>query len=470
VTIRRRLVIVAVAAFVLVLVAAGAGAMGLLRNRLVNDLDEALLDRRASVEGLAGLVSTELLRDLAAQRPQIGGADVAIVSLASDGSVSVALPSGPPEEPDPLPILSTSDIRQLRAGEEPFTVDGGSDGYRATATVLDDADITLVIAQPLDDVARTMRQVLFVLVIVGAGAAAVLGGAIWLLIRRELQPLDEMAATADHITEGDLSKRVAIDRPSNEVGRLGGALNSMLGRIEDAVAAKTESEDTMRRFVADASHELRTPLTSIRGYAELYRAGADSPDHVARSFERIEQEATRMGGLVEDLVLLARLDQERPFAKQDVDLAEVVREAVTDAQAIEPDRPVTVAVGNGRMVIDGDAERLRQVVANLLGNVRTHTEPGTTAKVSVNRDRDSVVVAVADEGQGMDPDMAAQVFERFYQASPDRTTPGSGLGLSIVRSIVERHAGTVEIESALAAGTTVTLRIPAGSRSDKKQS
>ena len=458
-TIRRRLVLMAVATFVVVLIAAGLAALTLLRNRLINDVDASLLERRAGLEQVLDLVPIEVLDPQGTNR--ISGTDLAYIGLASDGSVIASVPSGPPDNPDPLPVLDAADIEQLLTDDGPFTVGRGSDGYRVAVAVLEDGEIRIVLAHPLDDVARTMRAALLVLVVVGVGAAMVLGAANWFLIRRELQPLDAMADTADRITEGDLSKRVGIDRPSNEVGRLGGALNSMLGRIEDAVLAKTESENKMRRFVADASHELRTPLTSIRGYAELYRAGANSPEHVARSFDRIEQEATRMGGLVEDLVLLARLDQERPFTKEMVDLAEVVREAVADANAIEPDRSVIADVGNGSMVVKGDADRLRQVVANLLGNVRTHTEQGTPATVSVNLDGDSVVVAVADKGRGMEPEAAAQAFERFFQASPDRTTPGSGLGLAIVRSIVERHGGTVELNSTPGEGTTVTLRIPA---------
>jgi two-component system OmpR family sensor kinase len=213
--------------------------------------------------------------------------------------------------------------------------------------------------------------------------------------------------------------------------------------------------------VADASHELRTPLTSIRGYAELYRAGADTPDQVSRSFERIEREAERMGGLVDDLVLLARLDQERPFTTTDVDMAAVVRDAAIDARAVEPDRPLITRVGNGSMVVSGDADRLRQVVANLLGNVRAHTDPGTPAEVRLDRSGDSIVVAVSDEGPGIGTNDAEQAFERFYQASPDRSTPGSGLGLSIVRSIVERHGGTVELETRLGEGTTVRMHFPA---------
>ncbi|MBT8214234.1 MAG: HAMP domain-containing histidine kinase [Acidimicrobiia bacterium] len=459
-TIRRRLVLMSVAAFVVVLVASGAVVLGLLRGRLINDVDASLNERQVALEQLLELVPIEQLEGLAAERPGLGGADLAVIGLGPDGSIIASAPSGPAADPDPLPVLDSADVDRLRAGDTPFTV-GGSDGYRVTAAEPAGGEVLLVLAQPLDDVALTMRRTLLVLLVVGAGTAVILGGAIWFLIRRELRPLDAMAHTADRIAESDLSRRVAIERSSNEVGRLGGALNSMLDRIEEAVAARTESEEKMRRFVADASHELRTPLTSIRGYAELHRAGADSPEHVARSFERIEREAGRMGGLVEDLVLLARLDQERPFAKEAVDVAHIAREAVTDAGAAEPDRPITVDVGAGDMVVNGDADRLRQVVANLLGNVHTHTAPGTPAAVSVDRADDRVVVVVSDEGTGMDAEASTRAFDRFYQANPDRTTPGSGLGLAIVRSIIERHGGTVDLHSAPGTGTTVTLQLPA---------
>lgn len=460
-TIRRRLVLMSVAVFVLVLVAAGAGALGLLRNRLFEDVDNSLQERRSGLMQLLDLVSVDVLEGFSDQRPQFGGTDLAVIGLAPDGSVIASAPSGPPENPDPLPVLELTDIERLRAGEEPFTVDDGSDGYRVTAVEVADGPILLVLAQPLDDVARTLRRTLLSLLVVGTAAAVILGGMIWVLIRRELQPLDTMAETADRIAGGELSQRVPIQRASNEVGRLGDAFNSMLGRIEEAVEAKTESENRMRRFVADASHELRTPLTSIRGYAELYRTGADSPDHVARSFERIEQEATRMGGLVEDLVVLARLDQERPFTTEELDLAEVAREVVADARATEPGREVLIKVGPGAMRVHGDADRFRQVVTNLLGNVRKHTEPETPATVSVDRDGDWVVLAVADRGPGMEPEAARQAFGRFFQGNPDRSTPGSGLGLAIVRSIVERHRGTVALDSTPGEGTTVRLRIPA---------
>ena len=459
-TIRRRLVLMSVAAFVVVLVASGMVALGLLRNRLVNDVDASLNERRLALEQLLQLVPIDQLEGFAADRPQLGGTDLAVIGLAPDGSLVGAAPSGPPDEPDPLPVLDQDDVRRLRAGDRPFTV-GGNDGYRVTAVTPEGEQITVVLAQPLDDVALTMRRTLLVLLVVGAGASVILGAAIWYLMRRELRPLDTVAETADRIAGGELSRRVPIQRASNEVGRLGGAFNSMLGRIEEAVEAKTESENRMRRFVADASHELRTPLTSIRGYAELYRTGADSPDHVARSFERIEQEATRMGGLVEDLVVLARLDQERPFTTEELDLAEIARDAVADARATEPGRQVLIKVGPGAMTVHGDADRFRQVVTNLLGNVRRHTEPETPATVSVDRDGDWVVLAVADQGPGMEPEAARQAFDRFFQGNPDRSTPGSGLGLAIVRSIVERHRGTVALDSTPGEGTTVRLRIPA---------
>jgi two-component system OmpR family sensor kinase len=459
VTIRRRLVLMSVAVFVVVLVAAAAVAMGLLRSRLIDDVDASLVERRAAVERLADLVSID---QLAAQQPsQIDEPAFATLALKADGSILAALPSGPPDNPDALPILEASDIERLLANSDPFTVDGAEEGYRVVGATVRGGEVTLVLAQPLDDVARTLRRVLFAFGVVGLGAAVVLGAVIGLLIRRELRPLETMAETADRITEGALTERVPIERASNEVGRLGGALNSMLGRIEEEMVARTASEHRMRRFVADASHELRTPLTSIRGYAELYRAGADTPDQVSRSFERIEREAERMGGLVDDLVLLARLDQERPFTTTDVDMAAVVRDAAIDARAVEPDRPLITRVGNGSMVVSGDADRLRQVVANLLGNVRAHTDPGTPAEVRLDRSGDSIVVAVSDEGPGIGTNDAEQAFERFYQASPDRSTPGSGLGLSIVRSIVERHGGTVELETRLGEGTTVRMHFPA---------
>ena len=213
----------------------------------------------------------------------------------------------------------------------------------------------------------------------------------------------------------------------------------MLDRIEEAVAAKTASEARTRRFAADASHELRTPLTSIRGYAELYRQGAKSPADVERAMARIEHEAVRMGVLVEDLLLLARLDQGRPLETAPVDLTALVLDAATAARAVEPERPFRVDVGDRPVVVTGDGHRLRQVVDNLLANVREHTTPTTPVSLRLAATETSATVVVADEGPGMAAEAAARVFDRFWQAEPTRK--GTGLGLSIVSEIVAAHGG-----------------------------
>lgn len=458
-TIRRRLVVMTVIVFVGVLMVSGVATQLLLANRLLSDVDVKLDADRSELELFASDIPVDVLVAMfRAETPELGRSELAMIAVGADGTVLGAIPSGTAEAPDPLPDLADSDIARLSESRDPFTVGERTDAYRVTAAELNGGTL-LVMAQPLSGLVETRRGSIQILVGVGIAAAIILASGIWWLIRRELRPLDDMANTADRIKEGDLSGRVAIARPSNEVGRLGGALNAMLGRIEDALAAKHESEGRMRRFVADAAHELRTPLTSIRGYAELYRRGATTPDHVDRSFSRIEHEATRMGGLVDDLVLLAKLDEERPFNIERVNLRKIAEEALADARATEPDRPLTLEMNTDQVTVEGDADRLRQIVVNLLGNVRTHTDPSTPATIEISRDGSFLVLTVADEGPGMTPADVDQAFERFYQSGSDRATPGSGLGLSIVRSIVESHGGDVGIASTAERGTTVTVRL-----------
>ncbi|MCP4965492.1 MAG: HAMP domain-containing histidine kinase [bacterium] len=459
-TIRRRLVLMTVAAFVVVLFVSGVAAQVLLRNRLIADLDAELGAIRSQIESVVSSISADtLVAMIETDAAGFGPAELAVMAVAPDGTVLGVVQSGTAESPDALPELSADDVAALRESPDPFMVGERKDSYRVTALELANGTL-LVLGQPLDVFVNTMRGSLRILAGIGFLAAVVLATGVWWLIRRELDPLADMASTAERINEGDLSGRVAVSRPSNEVGRLGGALNAMLGRIEDALAAKAESEGRMRRFVADAAHELRTPLTSIRGYAELYRRGATTPEHVDRSFSRIEHEAGRMGDLVDDLVLLAKLDEERPFAREHVDMRAVAKDAVADARAIDPDRPLKLEVSADEATVEGDSGRLRQVVVNLLGNVRTHTEPGTPATVAIGRDGHNLVLVVADEGPGMDEVDADRAFERFYQAGEDRATPGSGLGLSIVRSIVTSHGGDVAIESSPGQGTVVNVRLP----------
>jgi two-component system OmpR family sensor kinase len=296
-----------------------------------------------------------------------------------------------------------------------------------------------------------------------AGAVVLgLGCLSWWLVRRGLRPLERIGETAGAIAAGDLSRRVEPATERTEIGRLGLSLNAMLAQIEAAFDERRASEQRLRRFVADASHELRTPLTSIRGYAELFRRGAGSrPEDLAKSMQRIEAEASRMGVLVDDLLLLARLDQGRPLEQQPVDLSKVVSQAVESARVIEPDRPIDLSL-NGTASLIGDEGRLRQVVDNLVDNCRVHTPPGTPVRVKLSTDGDHVVLSVADEGSGLAPEVAGRVFERFYRGDPARSreTGGAGLGLSIVSAIVEAHGGTVTASSSDGTGATFEVRLP----------
>jgi two-component system OmpR family sensor kinase len=290
-------------------------------------------------------------------------------------------------------------------------------------------------------------------------------------VRSSLRPLAEVEATAAGIAAGDLSRRVPERDPRTEVGRLGRALNGMLTQIESAFMARSSSEaaaraseERMRRFVADASHELRTPLTSIRGFAELYRQGAvRDPAEVARLLRRVEDEAARMGLLVDDLLLLARLDQQRPLERRPVDLLAVATDAVADARAVAPDRHVSLrVVGDRAPVVAGDEPRLRQVVGNLVTNALTHTPPGTPVAVIVGTEGSSAVLDVTDEGPGLAHDDAQRVFERFYRADAarSRSSGGTGLGLSIVAALVAAHGGTVRLDTAPGAGAAFRVRLP----------
>jgi two-component system OmpR family sensor kinase len=291
---------------------------------------------------------------------------------------------------------------------------------------------------------------------------AVLGLVTWWVVRLGVWPVKRMTKMAVAIADGDLSQRVPDVVPGTEAGELGEALNTMLGRIEGAFAERGRSEARLRQFVGDASHELRTPVTTIRGYAELYRTGGlRGEGELDAAMQRTEAEAVRMGSLVEDLLLLARLDQGRPLQREPVDLDVLAREAVRDAVAVDPDHPVT-AVTAGGVVVPGDEDRLRQVVTNLVGNARVHTPPGTPVEVRTFREGERAVLEVADHGPGMPPAVAERAFERFYRADPARSRHqgGSGLGLAIVRATVDASGGTVTLRTALGQGTTVRVELP----------
>ena len=353
----------------------------------------------------------------------------------------------------------------LRGGTD-FTLDDPH--YRvatADATLRSlGADVygTLVVAIPMRDVDDTLHHLLFIEFVVAVAVLGALALLAWWVVHLGLRPLQRMGETAGAIAAGDLSRRVEPADDYTEVGRLGLALNSMLGQIEHAFSERTASEARLRRFVADASHELRTPLTSIRGYAELFRRGANTrPDDLAKAMQRIEEAAARMGVLVEDLLLLARLDQGRPLEYESVDLTRVAGAAVDDLRVTSPDRPVQFE-SNGAVIVNGDEHRLRQVLANLLENARTHTPPSTPIEVRVGVAGDDAVIEVRDEGPGMSEEQAARAFERFWRADASRTreSGGAGLGLAIVSAITEAHGGTAEVVTAPGAGATFRIRIP----------
>lgn len=364
----------------------------------------------------------------------------------------------------PEPIVSDGATIDLRAGA---TVTVPSDDpdvdYRMQARIERRTGATVVLALPLDGVDEAVRRLIAVEAAAVLAVLAVLGLVTWWVIRLGVRPVQRMTVTAGAIAAGDLSQRVPEGAAGTEAGDLGVALNGMLGRIEEAFDLRSASEARLRQFVADASHELRTPVATIRGYAELYRTGAlDEPAELADAMRRTEQEAVRMGTLVDDLLHLARLDQGRPLDRALVDLRTLVDDAVQDALAVDPDRDVRSAV-DAPVIVLGDQARLHQVIANLVSNALVHA-PGAAIEVRACAADGMAVVEVADDGPGMSATDAARAFERFYRADVSRSRHhgGSGLGLAIVEATVRAHGGTTSIVTAPGDGTTIGVRLPLG--------
>jgi len=357
-----------------------------------------------------------------------------------------------------LPDLDGEEALEAAEEREPYTVDT-EDGGRYRLLAREVSGGALVVGLSLEDVDDTMARLVTLLAVGGAVTFAVLGLVGWWVIRLGVRPVKEMAEVAGEIGGGDLATRVPEADPRTEAGRLGQALNRMLGRIEDELDRRRRSEDRLRQFAADASHELRTPVTTVRGYAELYRAGGLRDEAaLTEAMGRVEAETVRMGSLVEDLLALARLDQGQELALEPVDLAVLARDAAADAAAVAPDRTVTVAA-DGPVVVNGDDRRLRQVVANLVTNALVHTTGAVRLRVAGQGDR--AVLEVADDGPGMTPEVAERVFERFYRADPARSRDrgGSGLGLAIVAAVVAAHHGTVTVTSDPASGSTFRVEL-----------
>ena len=453
--IRRRLVLIVVALVAVVFTVSGVAFLATLRARLIDDIDERLNVMPDYINRQAGL---DLRRQLRPGQVNIDFRQMAFVQTGPQGQTVASIPSGPPDHPDPLP-----DVSGLGVPQGPLTVDavgGGGPRYRLVTSTLP-RDGMLATAISLEDVEATVAEARQILLVAGAVALVAVAAAGWWAIRAGLRPVDRMVDTAQRIADGNITERLEVANPGSEMGKLSASLNQMLDRLEEAFAARTASEDRMRQFIADASHELRTPLTAIRGYAELY-ATSDDPAERATAMGRVKTAAVRMAGLVDDLVLLARLDQGRPLASEPVDMARLATEAAADARAISPDRLVDVRTPPEGTMVVGDPARLRQVIDNLLANVREHTPPGTRVGVAVAVEGDEVLVRVGDDGPGMTEEEASRAFDRFWQAPATDAHPrrGTGLGLAIVADLVRAHGGTIALQSAPGVGTLVSIRLP----------
>ena len=372
-------------------------------------------------------------------------------------SIALSSTTGTPELNDAL--------TETRPGGRFFNSDFGSGAWRVYAGPADRlTGYTVVVAVPLTEVSSALRRLVLIEASAGAALLALLAGGAWWILRRGLRPLEQMATAAGSITAGNLSERVSPSEGRTEVGQLGLALNTMLDEIESAFAERDRTEHRLRQFLADASHELRTPLTSIQGFAELFRlegasgtGGVDLPVIM----RRIEEESARMKTLVEDLLLLARLDQTRPIERTPVDLAVLAADACSDVVAAAPGRPVTLDAP-GPVVIEGDQHHLRQAIANLVTNAVRHTPAGTPMEVSARMANGSATVAVRDHGEGLDDEALAHVFDRFWQADRARVGKGAGLGLAIVAGIAAEHGGDATVSNAPGGGALFTLRLPPG--------
>jgi two-component system OmpR family sensor kinase len=324
----------------------------------------------------------------------------------------------------------------------------------------------VIVANSLEDVDKTLRQLRFLFLVLGIVALLSIALVSRWIIAIGLKPLEKVEETAEAIASGDLSARLPAAKPDTEVGRLTTSLNTMLGRIEESFTVRIKSEEKLRRFVADASHELRTPLTAIRGFAELHRQGAViGEDKTSELINRIEKESIRMSTLVEDLLLLARLDQSRELANDPVDLNTLITEVIASARAAGPNHPIELNMGIEEIFVLGDSQRIHQVLANLLANARTHTPIGTKITISASQGINETTVEVSDNGPGLSIPDQERIFERFYRADPARVrntnvtdkSAGSGLGLSIVDAVMQAHGGYVSVKSELGQGSTFTL-------------
>jgi len=450
------LVLLLLAALTLTSIATSA----ILRRQLMDSIDR---DLKATATPTVALVYSQLLGHQNGRLPT----NYAVKFMPADGRAPVLVnATGEVLLPD-IPNLPANDPR-IENGTL-FTVQSsnGDMRWRVMPGQAGDGSVTFAVAVPLRGVDTTVQRMLSFAALIGLAVIASMAIVGWYGVRRTFRPLTQIEDTAAAIAAGDLTRRIPEGTANDEVASLSHSLNAMLAQIEQSFAVREASEERMSQFVADASHELRTPLAAVRGYAELFRQGAVSkPEDIAGAMRRIEDEAIRMGGLVEDLLLLTRLDQRRPLEKGPVDLTVLAADAVQDVHALDPTRHVRLLGLSGDLepaTIVGDEASLRQVVTNLVGNAVNHTPSGTDIEIAVGRSAGFTKLEVRDHGEGVDPVKARKVFERFYRADPSRgrgNGGGNGLGLAIVAAIVSAHGGQVGVAATPGGGATFIVELP----------
>jgi len=455
-----RLIALLVLLLLVALTLTSIATSAMMRRQLMDSTDR---DLNAAAVPTASQVLAQLLHNRGEGIPT----NYAVRFMPTDGSTPYEVnPTGERLHPD-IPTLALNDPRVVNGTL--FTVQStdGEMRWRVVPGALRDGSATFAVAVPLRGVDTTVQQMLRFAILIGLAVIASCALLGWFGVRRAFRPLTQIEDTAAGIAAGDLARRIPEPTSKDEVASLARSLNAMLAQIEQSFAVREASEERMRQFVADASHELRTPLAAVRGYAELFRQGAvTEPQDVAGAMRRIEDEAIRMGGLVEDLLLLTRLDSQRPLERGAVDLTVLAADAVQDARALDSTRQVRLLGLSGDLkptTIEGDEARLRQVVTNLVGNAVNHTPTGTDIEIAVGIGAGYAKLEVRDHGDGVDPVKARKVFERFYRADAARVRGnggGNGLGLAIVAAIVSAHGGRVGVAATPGGGATFIVDLP----------
>jgi two-component system, OmpR family, sensor kinase len=481
-TLRTQLIVGLVALMALLSGVIGAVSLVALDRFQINQLDTQLISadqhNRAFIDNPPGGDRNPIGTTDGSEAPPVGqggfglGSNTISVHISPTGTVmSQGILSSTRNAQQTLSKPELAALVALKPSQSPRTISlPGLGDYRVLSTTQQDGDIVIT-GLPLKDEHATLLKLALVIALATLGGLLLAGALGAAIVSRALRPLRRVAATADlvstmqlHTGEVDVPVRVGAEDTDRrtEVGQVGAALNQLLGHVTSALQARHNSEERVRRFVADASHELRTPLAAIRGYAELTRPSrADAPPDLAHAMERVESQAIRMSSLVEDLLLLARLDSGRPLEREDVDLSLLLVEAIGDAHAAGPDHRWDLQLPEEPVVVLGDAPRLHQVVVNLLANARTHTPPGTQVTVTLDVEGDAAVVTVVDNGPGVPESVLPEIFERFTRAdtSRSRTAGSTGLGLSIVAAVVNAHRGQIWVDS-VPGHTCFTVRLP----------